>query len=75
MHATLVGELKKMKARFNIHDVTIRDPYKQQNQSGRIISRPILSGETLPLRVEYGSYCTSIVNTFYAAWSSMEQSL
>ncbi len=46
-----------MKARFNIHDVTIRDPYKQQNQSGRIISRSILSGETDPLRVEYASYC------------------
>ncbi len=48
---------KKVKARFNIHDFTIRDPYKKQDQSGGVISRPILSGETVPLRVEYRSYC------------------
>jgi hypothetical protein len=48
---------KKMKTRFNSHDFTIRDPYKQQDQSDSIISRPILSGETVPLRVNYGSYC------------------
>jgi hypothetical protein len=58
IHATLLGELnfKKVKARFNIHDAAIRDSYKQQDQSGGIISRHILSGETLSLRVEYGSY-------------------
>jgi hypothetical protein len=26
-------------------------------QSGSVISRPILPGVTLPLRVEYGGYC------------------